>query len=81
MARHTDVAGADVGTFVRPAEEAGTDRPRVEQVLGYLARTAAGLVLDPPPGGVRSHRGGLGALTRRPRLIATDGRRHALAAA
>ncbi len=35
----------DFGSFVRPAEETGTGTPRVEQVLGYLAPTAAGLLL------------------------------------
>lgn len=43
--RVDDVVRLHFGTLVRPAEETGTGAPRVEQVLGYLARTAAGLVL------------------------------------
>ncbi|WP_042376317.1 N-acyl homoserine lactonase family protein [Streptacidiphilus melanogenes] len=35
----------DLGYFVRPAEEAGTEHPRVEPVLAYLVRTGSGLVL------------------------------------
>lgn len=34
-----------LGTFVRPADETGTGSPRVEVVLGYLARTPAGVLL------------------------------------
>jgi N-acyl homoserine lactone hydrolase len=45
--RVSDVVKLELGTFVRPAEETGTGTPRVEAVLGYVARTAAGmLVLD-----------------------------------
>lgn len=40
-----DVTRIDLGTFVRPPEETGTGRPRIEPVLGYLARTPAGLLL------------------------------------
>ncbi len=43
--RVDDVVRLDLGTFVRPAEETGTGRPRVEAVLGYLARTPAGVLL------------------------------------
>lgn len=35
----------ELGTFVRPAEETGTGRERVEHVLGYVVRSPAGLVL------------------------------------
>lgn len=35
----------ELGTFVRPAEETGTGRPRVEHLLGYVVRSPAGLVL------------------------------------
>lgn len=41
----SDVARLDLGTFVRPAEETGTGSPRVEAVLGYVARTPAGVLL------------------------------------
>ena len=34
-----------LGTFVRPQEETGTGRPRVEAVYGYLVRHDRGLVL------------------------------------
>lgn len=34
-----------LGTFVRPAVETGIGAPRVEEVLGYVARTAAGTLL------------------------------------
>jgi N-acyl homoserine lactone hydrolase len=37
--RVQDVVRLDLGTFVRPAEETGTGQPRVEAVLGYVART------------------------------------------
>jgi N-acyl homoserine lactone hydrolase len=40
-----DVARLDLGTFVRPAAETGTGQPRVEAVLGYIARTPAGVLL------------------------------------
>lgn len=43
--RLDDVVRIDLGTFVRPAEETGTGRPRVETVLGYVARTSAGVLL------------------------------------
>ncbi|MGX7681777.1 N-acyl homoserine lactonase family protein [Jatrophihabitans sp. DSM 45814] len=43
--RTTDVRRVLLGTFVRPAEETGTDKPRVEAVFGYLAKHPAGLVL------------------------------------
>ncbi len=43
---HTDdIARLLLGTFVRPAEETGTGRPRVEAVYGYLVRHDHGLVL------------------------------------
>jgi N-acyl homoserine lactone hydrolase len=42
--RVDDVVRIDFGTFVRPGEETGTG-PRVEPVYGYLAATAAGLLL------------------------------------
>ena len=40
-----DVARLLLGTFVRPAEETGVGRPRVEAVYGYLVRHDRGLVL------------------------------------
>lgn len=43
--RTGDVVRLDLGTFVRPAEETGTGAPRVEAVLGYVARTPAGVLL------------------------------------
>ncbi len=43
--RIDDVRRLDLGTFVRPAEETGTGRPRVEAVHGYAARTPAGVLL------------------------------------
>ena len=43
--RVEDVVRLDLGTFVRPAEETGTGQPRVEAVLGYVARTPAGVLL------------------------------------
>ena len=80
--RVQDVVRLDLGTFVRPAEETGTGQPRVEAVLGYVARTSAGLLLlDTGLGGCgRGHRGVVppapghdraGAARRRP-----DHRRH-----
>jgi N-acyl homoserine lactone hydrolase len=39
------IAKVLLGTFVRPAEETGTGRPRVEAVYGYLLRHDHGLVL------------------------------------
>jgi N-acyl homoserine lactone hydrolase len=43
--RVDDVIRLDLGTFVRPVEETGTGSPRVEAVLGYVARTRAGMLL------------------------------------
>jgi N-acyl homoserine lactone hydrolase len=43
--RVDDVVRLELGTFVRPAEETGTGSPRVETVLGYVARTSAGVLL------------------------------------
>ena len=43
--RSPDVLRVELGTFVRPAEETGTGADRVEHVLGYVVRSAAGLVL------------------------------------
>lgn len=43
--RVADVAKLLLGTFVRPAEETGTGRPRLEAVYGYLIRHDRGLVL------------------------------------
>jgi N-acyl homoserine lactone hydrolase len=43
--RVEDVVRLDLGTFVRPAEETGTGSPRVEPVLGYVARTTGGVLL------------------------------------
>ncbi len=43
--RVDDVARLPLGTFVRPGEETGTGRPRVEAVYGYLVRREQGLVL------------------------------------
>lgn len=40
-----DVRRIDLGTFVRPAEETGTGRSRVEAVHGYVVRTPAGVLL------------------------------------
>jgi N-acyl homoserine lactone hydrolase len=40
-----DVVRVDFGTFVRPAQETATGQPRVEHVLGYLARTPLGVLL------------------------------------
>lgn len=40
-----DVARIRLGTFVRPAAETGTGSPRVETVLGYVARTPVGILL------------------------------------
>jgi N-acyl homoserine lactone hydrolase len=39
------VARLDLGTFVRPSDETGTGSPRVEAVLGYVARTIDGVLL------------------------------------
>jgi N-acyl homoserine lactone hydrolase len=43
--RVDDVARMELGTFIRPPEETGNGQGRVETVLGYVARTAAGLLL------------------------------------
>jgi N-acyl homoserine lactone hydrolase len=40
-----DVRRLDLGTFVRPAAETETGRPRVEAVYGYVVRTPAGVLL------------------------------------
>src|SRR6476661_774863 len=40
-----DVRRIDLGTFVRPAEETGTGRSRVEAVYGYVVPTASGVLL------------------------------------
>lgn len=45
MTRVDDVTRIVLGTFVRPPEETGTGSPRVEEVLGYVARTAGGVLL------------------------------------
>lgn len=39
------VRRVDFGYFVRPAEETGTDEPRVEPCLGYLLRHPSGVLL------------------------------------
>jgi glyoxylase-like metal-dependent hydrolase (beta-lactamase superfamily II) len=41
----TEVRRLDLGYFVRPASETGSDQPRVEPVLGYLIRHDEGLIL------------------------------------
>ncbi len=43
--RSNDIRRLLLGTFVRPAEEVGTEHPRVEAVYGYLIRHDDGLVL------------------------------------
>ncbi len=43
--RLDDVTKLELGTFIRPPEETGSGSPRVDTVLGYLARTPAGLLL------------------------------------
>lgn len=43
--RIDDVRRLTLGTFVRPAEETGAGQPCVEAVLGYVARTPAGVLL------------------------------------
>ena len=43
--RIDDVRRLDLGSFVRPAEETGTGRPRVEAVFAYAVRTRAGVLL------------------------------------
>jgi len=42
--RLDDVLRIELGTFVRPSEETGTGRPRIETVLGYVARTSASTI-------------------------------------
>ncbi|MEP7053956.1 MAG: N-acyl homoserine lactonase family protein [Actinomycetota bacterium] len=43
--RIEDIARLGLGTFVRPAAETGSGRPRVEAVYGYLVRAPGTLVL------------------------------------
>jgi N-acyl homoserine lactone hydrolase len=43
--RVSDLVKLELGRFVRPAEETGTGSARVEAVLGYVARTPAGVLL------------------------------------
>src|SRR4051794_17298679 len=43
--RIDDVRRIDFGTFVRPADESGTGKPRVEAVYGYVVRTPGGVLL------------------------------------
>jgi N-acyl homoserine lactone hydrolase len=43
--RIDDVARIELGSFVRPPEETGTNSHRVETVLGYVARTPEGVLL------------------------------------
>lgn len=43
--RIDDLVRIPFGTFVRPAAETGTGTPRVETVLGYVARTPVGVLL------------------------------------
>ena len=43
--RVDDVMRIHLGTFVRPSQETGTRSSRVETVLGYVARTPAGVLL------------------------------------
>lgn len=43
--RVDDVVRLALGTFVRPSEETGTGGPRIETVLGYVARTSGGVLL------------------------------------
>ncbi|MFG3321059.1 N-acyl homoserine lactonase family protein [Streptomyces sp. NPDC048171] len=45
MATNTAVLRLDLGHFIRPAEETGGSRPRVEPVLAYLVRHERGLLL------------------------------------
>jgi N-acyl homoserine lactone hydrolase len=47
MVKLDDIRRIDLGYFIRPAEETGTDTPRVEPCLGYVLRLDEGLlVLD-----------------------------------
>jgi N-acyl homoserine lactone hydrolase len=43
--RVDEVVRLELGTFVRPSQETGTGGPRIETVLGYVARTSAGVLL------------------------------------
>lgn len=43
LPRVDDIRRVDYGYFVRPPEETGTGRPRVEPCLGYLVRVDGGL--------------------------------------
>ena len=43
--RIKDIARLDLGTFIRPGVETVSGHPRVEQVLAYVARAPAGLLL------------------------------------
>jgi glyoxylase-like metal-dependent hydrolase (beta-lactamase superfamily II) len=43
--RIEDISRMLLGTFVRPSQETGTGRPRIEAVYGYLVRHERGLVL------------------------------------
>lgn len=43
--RMDDITRLTLGTFVRPAEEAADGRPRIESVLGYVAKTPHGTLL------------------------------------
>lgn len=45
MVTRDDIDRLAYGHFVRPAEETGTGRPRVEPALGYLVRHPDGLIL------------------------------------
>jgi N-acyl homoserine lactone hydrolase len=45
MVSRGDIRRLDYGHFLRPAEETGTGRPRVEAALGYLVRHPNGLLL------------------------------------
>jgi N-acyl homoserine lactone hydrolase len=45
MLSAANVHRLDLGYFIRPSEETGTDQPRVEPVLGYLIDHPDGLVL------------------------------------
>lgn len=43
--RMDDIARLALGTFVRPAEESADGKPRIETVLGYVAKTPHGTLL------------------------------------
>jgi N-acyl homoserine lactone hydrolase len=67
--RLDDVARLPLGTFVRPGAETGDGLPRVETVLGYVARTPAGtLLLDTGLG----HAGSEVEAWYRPRRVPLD---------